>query len=75
MRPTERSYASNSAFIGDTTQKSDYTTKKVDICPAENVLTRRDKSYEFSATRNGHNFYHHRITHGNRSHSTLVPVA
>ncbi|KAK6731869.1 hypothetical protein RB195_007991 [Necator americanus] len=75
MRPTETNYLSSSAFVGDTTQKSDFTAKKVDICPAEKVLSRRDKSYEFSAKRNGHDFYHHRITHSNRVHSSLVPVA
>ncbi|KAK6016779.1 hypothetical protein OSTOST_17733 [Ostertagia ostertagi] len=75
MRPKETNYASTDAFAGKTTQRTDFTKKKVDICPAEKVLSRRDRTYEFSNTRNGHDFYHHRITHASRSNSALVPVA
>uniref|UniRef100_A0A1I7W7J7 Uncharacterized protein n=1 Tax=Heterorhabditis bacteriophora TaxID=37862 RepID=A0A1I7W7J7_HETBA len=74
FKPEEELHLSNATFDGTTTQKADFTRKRVDICPAEKVLT-RDKSYEFVGTRRGHDFYHHRVTHGNRQNSNLVPVA
>uniref|UniRef100_A0A1I7UYC1 Uncharacterized protein n=1 Tax=Caenorhabditis tropicalis TaxID=1561998 RepID=A0A1I7UYC1_9PELO len=58
----------------ETTQHSDFIEKHVDICPAEKVLTRRDRSFEFKRTANGHRYYEQRVTHGTIQPNRLVPV-
>ncbi|CAD6186299.1 unnamed protein product [Caenorhabditis auriculariae] len=53
-RPHDEWLNASGEFLGQSTQRSDFTQKHVNICPAEKVLTRRDRSYKFHHSINGH---------------------
>ena len=61
------------AFDGTTTHRADFGVKHRKICPAELVLSRRDRSYKLLGNRGGHRFYR-RVRPGVPAHGKLSAV-
>uniref|UniRef100_A0A915DWE5 Uncharacterized protein n=1 Tax=Ditylenchus dipsaci TaxID=166011 RepID=A0A915DWE5_9BILA len=57
IRQKAELFIHSGAFDADTVHRSDFKGVVNKICPAEFVLTRRDRSYKLQGQRNGHRYY------------------